>query len=58
MKEVPKTNGDMLRVTAENLNEFLVQVADHLEALEAELVRLQSRVEELEASNGNNTEAQ
>ena len=48
----------MLRVTAENLNEFLLQVAGHLEALEKELVRLQARVAELETSSGNDNTAQ
>jgi hypothetical protein len=57
-KETPKTNSDMLRVTAENLNEFLLQVAGHLEALEKELVRLQARVAELETSSGNDNTAQ
>ena len=57
-KETLKTNSDMLRVTAENLNEFLLQIAGHLEALEKELVRLQARVTELEAVSGNDNSTQ
>jgi hypothetical protein len=54
----PKTNSDMIRLTAGNLNEFLVQVADHLEALENELLRIKTRIAELEASSGNDNTAQ
>jgi hypothetical protein len=56
--ETPKTNSDMLKVTAENLNEFLLQVAGHLDSLEKELFRLRARVAELESIDGDNTTAQ
>ena len=58
MTEVPKTNSDMLRVTAENLNEFLLQVSNHLDALETALAQAQARIAELEAQVGNDTTAQ
>ena len=48
----------MLRVTAQNLNEFFLQVAEHLDALEKEVVRLQARIVELEAGSGNDSTAQ
>ena len=57
-KEMPKTNSEMLRVTAQNLNEFFLQVAEHLDALEKEVVRLQARIVELEAGSGNDSTAQ
>ena len=56
--EMPKTNSEMLRVTAQNLNEFFLQVAEHLDALEKEVVRLQARIVELEAGSGNDSTAQ
>jgi hypothetical protein len=57
-KEMPKTNSDMIRATAENLNEFFLQVASHLEVLENELVKVKARIAELEASDGNDNSAQ
>jgi uncharacterized coiled-coil DUF342 family protein len=57
-KETPKTNSDMIRATADNLNEFFLQVASHLEALENELIKVKTRIAELEASNGNDNTAQ
>jgi hypothetical protein len=57
-KEMPKTNSDMIRATAENLNEFFLQVAGHLEVLENELVKVKARIAELEASDGNDNSAQ
>ena len=57
-KEMPKTNSDMIRATAENLNEFFLQVAGHLEVLENELVTVKARIAELEASDGNDNSAQ
>jgi len=41
----------MVRVTAENLNEMLIQMAAHIEALE-------KRIAEMELQIGNNTPAQ
>ena len=42
---------EMVRVTAENLNEMLNQMAIHIESLE-------KRISELESQNGNNNTAQ
>jgi len=41
----------MVRVTAENLNEMLLQMAGHIEALE-------KRIAEMELQIGNNTQTQ
>jgi outer membrane murein-binding lipoprotein Lpp len=45
----PPTVGEMLRMTGENTNAFMVQVALHVEKLEAEVARLAERVSELES---------
>lgn len=42
----------MLRVTGGNTAEFMEQVALHIEKLEEEVVRLRTRVEELEKTSG------
>ena len=41
----------MLRMTADNQLQFLTQIADHIDNLEAEVVRLSTRVAELEGKN-------
>jgi len=41
---------DMIRTTANNTNNLLMQVADHIDKLEAEIVRLSLRVEQLEGN--------
>jgi hypothetical protein len=48
----------MLRMTGENTAEFMKQIADHIEKLEAEIELAKSRVSELEAISGNNNTAQ
>jgi hypothetical protein len=48
----------MLRMTGENTSEFMKQIADHIEKLEAEIELAKLRVSELEASSGNNISAQ
>ena len=42
---------EMVRVTAENLNEMLIQMAAHIDSLE-------KRIAEMEAEIGNHTKAQ
>lgn len=44
--------GQMLRMTGANTNQFMEQVAHHVEQLEMEVARLQERVTQLEATNG------
>ena len=46
---IPTVAG-MLRVTAGNTAAFMEQVAEHIDKLEAEIVKLQQRVTELEES--------
>lgn len=45
--EVPSV-AEMLRVTGLNTAEFMKQVAEHVDKLEQEIVKLRQRVEELE----------
>ena len=49
---------DMVRITSDNSHEFMQQVADHVDKLEDQVAELKARIEELDASNGNNTKAQ
>jgi pyridoxal biosynthesis lyase PdxS len=42
----------MLRTTGENTKGFMDQVAEHIEKLEGEIIRLTARVNELEATEG------
>jgi len=44
------TVGEMLRHTGANTASFMDQVADHIDRMEAEVVRLTARVAELEAA--------
>jgi phage shock protein A len=39
---------DMIRTTAENSTQFMQQIADHIDKLEDGIVKLQTRIEELE----------
>jgi hypothetical protein len=52
------TVAEMLRMTGANQADFLEQVAVHIEKLEEAVSQLKTRVEELEAINGNNTSSQ
>ena len=45
--EVPSV-AEMLRVTGLNTAEFMKQVAEHVDKLEQEIVKLRQRVDELE----------
>jgi len=49
---------EMIRITAENSLGFMQQVAEHIEKLEAAVAQLRTRVEELEAENGNDNQTQ
>jgi flagellar biosynthesis chaperone FliJ len=42
------TVAEMLRVTGNNTNDFMQQVAEHIDKLENAVKQLQSRVQELE----------
>jgi len=54
----PPSVPEMLRTTGANTAEFMERVAEHIDKLEQAVVQLQARIEELEASNGNNNTAQ
>jgi phage shock protein A len=49
---------DMIRTTAENSTQFMQQIADHIDKLEEGIVKLQTRIEELEKQNGVNNSSQ
>jgi hypothetical protein len=45
---VPKKISDMLRTTAENYGEFMMQVAEQFDRLESHVIKLEHRIMELE----------
>lgn len=47
-EDLKPTVGQMLRMTGANTAQFMEQVADHMELLEAEVVKLRARVADLE----------
>lgn len=50
-EEVKKVRvSDMLRTTAGNTNNMLIQIADHIDKLENEIIRLSLRIDELEGN--------
>ena len=49
---------DMIRVTAENQNTFLIQIADHIDKLEQAIDELRNRVITMEQANEPDTTAQ
>lgn len=57
MEEQKLSVVDMIRRTGHNTAEFMEKVAAHIEQLEQEVKRLQTRVEELETKNGGNSES-
>jgi hypothetical protein len=57
MTEETTSISQMLKITAENQSTFLIQIAEHITKLEETIVQLQTRVSEMEAVSGNNTEA-
>ena len=47
---------DMLRQTGENYSQFMQQVANHIDKIESQVIRLEQRILELEeAHNANRT---
>jgi len=47
-EEATPKPSDMLRLTAGNIGALFEQIASHIDTLEAEVVKLQARVSELE----------
>lgn len=45
------TVAEMLRTTGNNTAQFMFQIAEHIEKLETEVARLQTRVTELEGQS-------
>ena len=58
MTEEIKKISDMVRITAENQQVFLTQIAEHIDKLENSLVQLQTRITDLEKANVNTDQAQ
>ena len=58
VKQVPVKVSDMIRVTAENQNTFLIQIADHIDKLEQAIDELRNRVIAMEHENEPDTTAQ
>jgi hypothetical protein len=50
--ETPQTISvsDMLKKTGENTANFMIRVSEHIDTLEAEVIRLQARIAELEGT--------
>ena len=44
----PPSVAEMLRLTGENTNRFMLHVAEHIDKLEEDVLKLQQRVTELE----------
>jgi polyhydroxyalkanoate synthesis regulator phasin len=57
-KQTPTKVSDMIRITAENQNTFLTQVADHIDKLEQAIDELRNRVTAMEETNVDNDQAQ
>jgi len=58
IKQAQVKVSDMIRVTAENQNTFLMQIADHIDKLEQAIDELRNRVITMEQSNEPDTTAQ
>jgi uncharacterized protein Yka (UPF0111/DUF47 family) len=58
IKQAPVKVSDMIRVTAENQNTFLIQIADHIDKLEQAIDELRNRVITMEQANEPDTTAQ
>jgi len=58
VKQAPVKVSDMIRVTAENQNTFLIQIADHIDKLEQAIDELHNRVTTMEQANEPDTTAQ
>jgi predicted transcriptional regulator len=46
----PPSVSEMLRITGSNTANFMEQIADHIDKLEQEVLKLQERVKELEGT--------
>lgn len=46
----PPSVAEMLRLTGDNTSKFMIHVADHIDKLEQEVVKLQNRIKELEST--------
>jgi hypothetical protein len=55
-EDLKPTVPQMLRMTGNNTQQFMEQIAIHIEKLEVEVARLQARVQELEETNQNDAE--
>jgi hypothetical protein len=53
-QKTPITVSEMLRYTATNTNELFLKVADHIDKLEEQLVKLERRILELESEHDAN----
>lgn len=49
----PPSVSQMIRVTSENNNVFMQQIADHIDKLEQSVLDLQKRIQDMEAKNAN-----
>jgi uncharacterized protein Yka (UPF0111/DUF47 family) len=58
VKQAPAKVSDMIRVTAENQNTFLIQIADHIDKLEQAIDELRNRVNAMEQANEPDTASQ
>jgi len=58
IKQAPTKVSDMIRVTAENQNTFLLQIADHIDKLEQAIDELRNRVNAMEQANEPDTATQ
>jgi ubiquinone biosynthesis protein UbiJ len=58
IKQEPAKVSDMIRITAENQNTFLMQIADHVDKLEQAVAELRDRVNAMETANGDDAQAQ
>jgi ubiquinone biosynthesis protein UbiJ len=58
IKQEPSKVSDMIRITAENQNTFLMQIADHVDKLEQAVSELRDRVNAMEKANGDDAQAQ
>ena len=57
-KQAPVKVSDMIRITAENQNTFLIQIADHIDKLEQAIDELRNRVTAMEKTNVDDAQAQ
>jgi ubiquinone biosynthesis protein UbiJ len=58
IKQEPAKVSDMIRITAENQNIFLMQIADHVDKLEQAVAELRDRVNAMEKTDVDDVQAQ